>query len=53
MGLFDHQKAASILEVPDNYYVVAMTPLGYPEYQPNQRPRKALNEIVFYEKFGR
>ena len=29
-----------------------MTPLGYPEFQPNPRPRKALDEIVFHEKFG-
>jgi nitroreductase len=52
LGLFDSKKAASILEIPDNYQVVEMTPLGYPEYQPNQRPRKSLSEIVFHEKFG-
>jgi nitroreductase len=52
IGLFEDQKVAAILQIPDNYEVVAMTPLGYPEFQPNQRPRKALNEIVFKEKFG-
>jgi len=52
VGLFDNPKVESILEIPDNYCVVEMTPLGWPEYQPNPRPRKDLHEIVFYEKFG-
>jgi nitroreductase len=52
LGLFDSLKAASILEIPGDYYVVEMTPLGYPEFQPNPRPRKALVDVMFYEKFG-
>jgi nitroreductase len=52
VGLFDTQKVASILNVPENFHVVEMTPLGYPEYQPNPRPRKPLSEIIFHEKFG-
>jgi len=53
VGLFDAKEVAKILEIPDNYSVVEMMPLGYPEFQPNARPRKELKEIVFYEKFGR
>jgi nitroreductase len=53
VGLFDSQKVAEILNIPENYYLVEMTPLGYPEYQPNPRPRKALAEIVTYEKFAK
>jgi nitroreductase len=53
VGLFDNEKVAAILEVPDSYHIVEITPLGYPEFQPNQRPRKTLNEIVFHEKFGK
>jgi nitroreductase len=52
VGLFDTQKVTKILGVPENFHVVEMTPLGYPEFQPNPRPRKALNEIVFHERFG-
>jgi nitroreductase len=52
VGLFDSSKIESILGIPDNYCVVEMTPLGYPEYQPNPRPRKEAQEIVFHEKFG-
>ena len=53
IGLFDTARVASLLEIPNEYYVVEMTPLGYPEYQPNPRHRKELSEIVFYNKFGK
>lgn len=52
LGAFDADKAGNILELPEGYVVVAMTPLGYPDEEPAGRPRKALEEIVFYEKFG-
>jgi len=53
IGLFDAKKAADILEVPQGYCVVEMTPLGYPDQVRDPRPRKELSEIVFYGKFGR
>jgi len=52
IGAFDAVKVAEILGVPEGYAVVAMTPLGYPDEEPNPRPRKELNEIVFHDKFG-
>jgi nitroreductase len=52
VGWFDPQKAASLLNVPDDYRVVALTPLGYPDEIRNPRPRKELSEIVFYDKWG-
>jgi nitroreductase len=52
IGAFDAIKVAETLGVPEGYAVVAMTPLGYPDEEPNPRPRKELNEIVFYDKFG-
>jgi nitroreductase len=52
VGLFDNRKVAQILGIPDDFCVVELAPLGYPEFQPNPRPRKALAEIVFHEKFG-
>jgi len=53
IGFFDAKKAASILEVPDGFCVVEMTPLGYPDQAPEARPRKELSEIVSYESYGR
>jgi nitroreductase len=52
IGAFDAIKVAEILGVPEGYAVVAMTPLGYPDEEPNPRPRKEMAEIVFYNKFG-
>jgi nitroreductase len=52
IGAFDAKKAANILGVPEDSCVVSMTPLGYPDEEPEIRPRKELSEIVFYDKFG-
>lgn len=51
VGLFDAKKAAEVLKVPDGYRVVEMTPLGYPDESPAARPRKALSEIVFQDRW--
>jgi len=52
IGLFDAQKAASILEIPEGLCVVSMTPLGYPDQEPITVPRKELPEIVYYDKYS-
>jgi len=51
VGLFDAKKVSRILEVPQGFCVVAMTPLGYPDQEPRVRPRRELAEIAFYDKF--
>lgn len=51
IGAFDAGKAATLVEVPEGFCVVALTPLGYPDHEPAARPRKDLAEIVFYDKF--
>jgi len=54
VGLFDAKKVATILRVPSDSCVVEMTPLGYPEQEPEPRPRlrKELSEIIFYDRYG-
>lgn len=52
VGNFDQNKVANILEVPEGFCVVEMTPLGYPEGEARVTPRKELSEIVFKEKYG-
>ena len=53
IGNFDSQKVAEILEVPEGYCVVTMTPLGYPDQTGQVPPKKALADIIFHDKFGR
>ena len=52
IGLFDAKKAAEVLEIPSGFCAVSMTPLGYPDENPQAPQRKDLGEIVAYEKFS-
>ena len=52
IGAFDAKKAAEILEVPEGFCVVAMTPLGFPAEEGRPPNRKELSEITFNDKFG-
>jgi len=53
VGHFDAEKAAKVLELPENVVAVEMIPLGYADETPEVRQRKELSEIVFYDKYGR
>lgn len=53
VALFDEAKAREACSVPEDYRVVGLTPLGYPEKQPSARPRKEFGEIIFNEKWGK
>jgi nitroreductase len=52
-GLLDAVKAARILGVPENVVVIELLPLGWPDEEPAARPRKEINEFVFFEKYQR
>jgi len=52
VGLFDAKQVARIMELPPEFCVVSMTPLGYPDQEPPVRTRKELSEVVFYDKYG-
>ncbi|MDM8524642.1 nitroreductase family protein [Desulfococcaceae bacterium HSG8] len=52
VGLFDHDKAKQILDVPDGYEVVALMPLGYPAKSPPAPKRREISEFTHYETFG-
>lgn len=52
IGGFDEGALKQILGIPETVRIVGMTPLGYPDQEPNPRPRKALSEIAFIEKWG-
>ncbi len=48
IGWFDEEKARQALHVPDHLRVGASTPLGYPDEEPEARPRKKLSDLVHY-----
>jgi nitroreductase len=51
VGLFDHNRAAAVLGVPEGYELVAMLPLGYPAKQPAAPKRREVSEFTHQEKF--
>ena len=53
IGAFNNDEVKKLLEVPDEYEVVAATPLGYPSEDvfTEPRSRKNLDEIVSLNKY--
>ena len=49
---FDEEKARAACNIPENYRVVAITPLGKPAKESNKPPRMAPGEVSFREKWG-
>ncbi|UCG79248.1 MAG: nitroreductase family protein [Nitrospirota bacterium] len=54
VGLYDEDEIKKLLGIPDNVRVVGLFPLGYPrdDKKKDGPPRKAVDEIVFNEKWG-
>ncbi|MBE6829174.1 MAG: nitroreductase [Ruminococcaceae bacterium] len=48
-GWFEQNDVRPILNIPEDKYVCGIIPLGYGDETPEQRPRKAMEEIVRYE----
>ncbi len=51
IGLFDHEKAKEILNVPEGYELVVLVPVGYPKKIPSAPKRKEIKDFVHYERF--
>lgn len=51
IGHFNQDACRNLLNVPVNYKIVAMLPMGYPDQPPRSKERKALSEIVSQDRF--
>lgn len=51
IGAFSQEQARDILEVPENYRIVTLLPLGFPRQTGRPKTRKSIDEIVCYETF--
>lgn len=52
----EREKVSEILNVPKTHFVLTVIPIGYPAAQPRkheERFRKRLDDIIFYEKHGK
>ncbi len=52
IGSFEEEEVKSILNIPEDVRVLALTPLGYPAKTPSFRGRKGLEEIISYDGWG-
>ncbi len=51
IGAFHAQAAREVLGLPEGVEPIAFTPLGYPADEPRPKKRKALSELVRYERW--
>lgn len=52
VGLFDHDKAGKIINLPEEHEVVALIPIGYSDQQPSPPKRKEVDEFCHDNTFG-
>ncbi len=52
IAAFDPAVARQVLALPDGVEPIAFTPLGYPADSPRPKRRKALSDLVRYERWG-
>ncbi len=52
IGAFSQEEVKKVLNIPDQYKVVALLPLGFPSDSPRPKTRKSLEEIICYENFN-
>jgi len=51
-GAITPQEVHKVMGLPSNLFVHTILALGYPGENPQPRPRKDINKIVFWEKYG-
>jgi len=51
IGSFEEEEVKSLLAVPEDVKVLALTPLGYPAEEPEFRGRKSLEKIISYDSY--
>ncbi len=49
LGIFDEEKASSILELPEDRELVALVPIGYPAETPTAPKRKPVSDLLSFK----
>lgn len=52
IGAFSQQEVKQVLNIPEQYKVVILLPLGYPADSPKTKNRKSIEELICYENFN-
>jgi nitroreductase len=51
VGLFDHDRAAGVLQLPEGVEVVVMVPVGFPAKSPSAPKRREISEFTHKEVY--
>ena len=51
IGAFYHDKMAELINLPQNYEIIGLLPIGYPAVEKGDRDLKSIEEIVSYDNF--
>lgn len=51
VGVFPEAKLKTLLNIPENYRIVALTPLGYANEDVDPRPRREISAILHRNQF--
>jgi len=51
VGVFDHDKAREVINVPEGYEPVTLIPMGYPAKTVSAPSRREISEFAHYETF--
>jgi nitroreductase len=53
VGYLDTEKASAILRLPETVSCLFLLPVGFPAHPLSPVPKKAIEEIVFYDKWSK
>jgi nitroreductase len=53
IGAFDQERVKSVLGIPEDLTVVALTPIGVPDDRPEARPRQPLSDFASLDRYGK
>ena len=51
IGSFYHDELAKVINLPKDYKIVALLPIGYPAIEKGKRNLKSIEEVVSYDNF--
>jgi nitroreductase len=51
VGAMSAKDTHQVMSLPEGLFVHDLIPLGYPDEEPKPRPRKSLEQIVYWEKY--
>lgn len=51
VGAITPDAVHKVMNLPDTLFVHSLLPLGYPDEDPKPRPRKKMEEVVFWERY--